>query len=222
VVVATEDINAGVEITEDMVKVMDLPESLLISSAIFDTELVVGQTTRVKVLKGEQIAPFKIGADPETEGVAGVLPAGTRAYSITVDEATAVGGLTLPGNRVDVYMSVYWDLETPNTLDDVVVQRLLMQDIEVLAVAQQAQEAVPAQDQATSEGASATSGQLPDELKTQPEAQTITLALTPDQVAVLACAEDHQAATVSLALRAFGEPKAGRDVLFDPCPGIVH
>jgi Flp pilus assembly protein CpaB len=222
VVVASQDINAGTEITEDMVKIVDLPESLLVNGAVVDTELVVGQTARVKILESEQLAPSKIGVDPESEGLSGVVPIGTRGFSISVDEVTAVGGNLLTGHKVDVYMSIYWDLETPSTLDDIVAQTLLLQDIEVLAVAQQALEAPPVQSRDDAAGAAATSGQLPNDLKEQPDAQTVTLALTPEQVAILVCAQDHDQAKISLALRAFGEPAPESMTVFDPCGGVVR
>jgi pilus assembly protein CpaB len=222
VVVASRDINAGAEITEDMLKVIDLPESLLVEDAAVDTELVIGQTARVRILKGEQLPSSKVGVAKDTDGLAGVVPPGTRAYSVSVDEVTAVGGNLLAGNRVDVYMSVYWDVETENTLDDVVVQRLLLQDIEVLSVGQEAQEATAAQDQETGAGVSATSGEVPEDLTEQPDAQTVTLALTPEEIGVLLCAGDHDQAQVTLALRAFGEPRADARTVFSPCQGITQ
>lgn len=221
VVIAAQDINAGTEITDEMVKVVDLPEALLINGASVDAELVVGQTARVKIPEGDQFAPSKIGAENETEGLAGVVPIGMRGYSISVHEITAVGGLLLPGNRVDVHMSVYWDLETENTLDDIVAHSVLLQDVEVLAVAQTAQEPA-AQTQDDTGGAAATSGQLPQNLEEQPEAQTVTLAVTPEQVTILQCAMDNDQAQLSLALRAFGEPEPETRTVFDPCGGIVR
>jgi pilus assembly protein CpaB len=222
VVVAKQDITAGTRITDDMVEVADLPEELLIADASVDTELVVGQTARIKILEGEQLAPSKVGAQNDTEGLAGVVPLGTRGFSISVDEVTAVGGNLLTGNRVDVYMSVYWDLETENTLDDIVVQRQLLQDVEVLAVAQAALEPLPAQAGEDSSGSTATSGTVPEDLEAQPDAQTVTLALTPEQVAIMICAQDHDQARLSVALRAFGESPPESSTLFDPCAGIIR
>jgi pilus assembly protein CpaB len=222
VVVASQDIDAGSEITAGMVEVAELPEGLLIKSATSDAELVIGQTARVKILEGEQLAPSKIGVDSDTAGINGVVNKGYRGYSIGVQEVTAVGGLLLPGNRVDVYMTVYWDLETENPLDDVVVQRLLLQDIEVLAVAQEAQETGPVQAEADAAGAAPISGQLPDDVSEQPDAQTVTLAITPEQVGILACAQDHDQGQLTLALRGFGEATPESRTLFDPCGGVVR
>jgi pilus assembly protein CpaB len=222
VVVAAQDISAGTEITDSMVETVELPESQLISNAIVDSELVVGETARVKISEREQFSAAKVGAENETEGISGVIPIGMRAYSISVHELTAVGGLLLPGNRVDVHMSVYWDVETESTLDDIVAHTMLLQDIEVLAVGQTAQEPGPVQSQADAAGAAATSGQLPTNLDEQPEAQTVTLALTPEQVSILVCALDNDQAQLSLALRAFGEPAPETRTLFDPCGGIVR
>jgi pilus assembly protein CpaB len=205
-----------------MVEVAELPEQLLISSAIADTELVVGQTARVKILEGDQLAPSRIGVDIDTAGINGVVTRGYRGYSIGVQEVTAVGGLLLPGNRVDVYMSVYWDWETPDPRDDVVVQRVILEDIEVLSVGQEAQETGPSQAEADAAGAAATSGNLPDDVSEQPDAQTVTLSLTPEQVGILACAQGHDQAQMTLALRGFGEPAPESRTAFNPCGGIVQ
>ena len=136
VVVAGRDIAVGSEVTADMLKVVDVPESLLVKGAFASAAPVVGEVTRVALAEGEQITPSKVGAAAAGKGLGSVVPKGKRAVAIRVEEATAVGGLLLPGDRVDV-VAAFQEGETP-----VVVQTVL-QDIEVLAVAQEAQRPVP-------------------------------------------------------------------------------
>ncbi len=201
VVVASHDIPAGTEVSADMVKVVDVPEALLVKGAFSDATPVVGEVTRYALAEGEQITATKVGAPVEGEGLGSVVPKGKRAVAIRVEEATAVGGLLLPGDRVDVVAAFQSGNDAP-----VVVQTVL-QDVEVLAVAQEAQQPVPVTSVDEGGGAAkelATSGRLPSDVDTQPDASTVTLAVDPQQAEILAGAQ-QAAKRVWLSLRPFGE-----------------
>jgi pilus assembly protein CpaB len=202
VVVAKSDIAAGTEITAGMVEVIEAPDSLLVRDAFTSTQLVVGETARYPIAAGEQVTRARVGPNTEGDGLAFVVPAGMRAIAVKVDEITGVGGLILPGDRADV-IAVISDQAGVN--DRVVT---VLQDVEVLAVAQSAQEPVPAADeeaaaQAETDGASTTSGQLPEDAEPQPSARTVTLALTPEQVQLLTLVQEK--GSVYLSLRRFGD-----------------
>ena len=204
VVVAKSDIAAGTEITAGMVEVIEAPNSLLVRDAFTSTQLVVGEAARYPIAAGEQVTRARVGANTEGDGLAFVVPAGMRAIAVKVDEITGVGGLILPGDRADV-IAVISDQAGADNPDRVVT---VLQDVEVLAVAQSAQEPVPAADeeaaaQAETDGASTTSGQLPEDAEPQPSARTLTLALTPEQVQLLALVQEK--GRVYLSLRRFGD-----------------
>jgi len=204
VVVAKSDIAAGTEITADMVKVIEVPNSLLVRDAFTSTQLVVGEAARYPIAAGEQVTRARVGPNTEGDGLAFVVPAGMRAIAVKVDEITGVGGLILPGDRADV-IAVISDQAGADNPDRVVT---VLQDVEVLAVAQSAQEPVPAADeeaaaQAETDGASTTSGQLPEDAEPQPSARTVTLALTPEQVQLLALVQEE--GSIYLSLRRFGD-----------------
>lgn len=220
VVVAASDIDAGTVIASDQLKTVDVSEDQLISGAITDTSVVVGEAARVRIYEGEQVATGKVGAENDTEGLSGVVPVGMRGFAIGVEEVRAVGGLLRPGNRVDIYVSrtIEGDLNTDT--DDVVVSNLLLQDIEVLAVAQEAQE--PAAAQTDDSGSTTTSGELPDEVDVQADAASLTLAVTPAQAGILVCAQQDPSTgggedNLWVALRGFGEPRATDSTVFDIC-----
>ncbi len=206
VVVAAQNIPAGTEITQEMVKTLEVPEALLVAGAYTESATLVGQTARIPILSGEQIPASKIGAADDGEGLSFVVPKGKRAMSISIDEVTAVGGLLRPGDKVDIFASYIEESEDRQSFDRVLVYTIL-QDIEVLSVAQEAQEPLPAPatDQAP-EGQQElpTSGQLPEDVKEQPNAGTVTVAVDPGQARLLVCTQDG-ADDVWLALRAFGE-----------------
>jgi len=206
--VATQTISAGTLVTEDMVKVVDVPESLLVSGVYADADLVVGEVSTVTIGAGEQITGLKIGTLVPDQGLSGVVVPGMRAVSVRVDETTAVGGNLLPGDHVDIVATTRIEV-APGLAEDEYILRTttVLQDVEVLSVAQEAQK--PAAQAATTEdgdagSASYTSGQLPDDINEQPNASTLTLMLTPEQVMVL-ISEQESAVRVWAVLRAFGD-----------------
>lgn len=203
VVVALRDIAAGTEIQADMLKVQDVPTNLLVKGAFSDTGLVVGETTRYPVVAGEQLSRLKVGPQVEdNNGLSFVVPKGLRAVSVRIDETSGVGGLLLPGDRVDVIAVIPEEDQT-----DVDKAVTVLQNIEVLAVAQVAQEPLPPAGDRTGTDpqadAAATSGQRPEDAKPQPDAHTATLAVTPQQALLLALAQEK--GKVWLSLRSFGE-----------------
>jgi pilus assembly protein CpaB len=215
VVVAGEDIHIRTEVTEGMLTTKTVPEDEALQGAYSDYEPVVGQVTRQDILKGEQVTRSKVGPQTDEEieqGLSFVIAAGMRGFSIKVDETSAVGGLLLPGDLVDV-IGVFDD-EDDFDVDKAVT---LLQNIEVLAVAQESQEAIPApaaadeeatpvaEDGATAEAASQQDslGTRPEDVETKPKAKTVTLAVTPEQAQLLALSQAQ--GELVLALRPFGD-----------------
>ncbi len=206
VVVASQNISAGTEITQEMLKTIEVPEALLIAGAYTDASTLVGQKSRVAILSGEQIPASKIGAQGDDDGLSYVVPKGMRAVAVQVQDLTAFGGLALPGNRVDI-VGAFRIESAPGLSDDEDIMRVqtILQNVEILAVAQEAQEPVPAASAADDPASElATSGQLPDDVDEQPGASTITLALDPQQAQALISAQEV-AERVWLTLRPFGE-----------------
>ena len=82
-VVAKSDIAAGTEITADMLKVIEVPEALLIAGAYTETAPLVGQKVRVPILSGEQVPASKVGVQDKDEGLALVVPKGMRGLGVS-------------------------------------------------------------------------------------------------------------------------------------------
>lgn len=185
VLLATEQITAGTLITEEMLELRDVPDDLVLTGSYTDSELVVGENAKITIAQGEQVTRAKIGLAVPEDGLSGVVPAGMRAVAIEVEEVTAVGGLLLPGDRVDV-VAVTKIERAPGLAEDEYILRTetILQDVEILSVAQEAQE--PAAGSGTTEGtggteedASYTSGRVPENPETQENAGTVTVSLTP-------------------------------------------
>jgi pilus assembly protein CpaB len=205
VVVAARDIPARTELKSDMLKTAEVPVGNVLNDTYSDASALVGQTSRYPLAENEQVTSLKIGVtedNAEDQGLSFVLPAGTRAFSITVSEESGVGGLILPGDLVDVIGILD---ESLVGVDKAVT---LIQNIEVLAVAQEAQEPIPpaAVTTATPEP-SDTLGERPEDVKPNPRARTVTLAVTQDQAQLLALVQAQ--GQLALSLRSYGDRAIG-------------
>lgn len=207
VVVASRDVPANTRLTADMLDVRSLPVQAVVEGGYAATDALVGHATRFPLAKGEQIVPSKVAVGPieDEDDLAGVLPSGKRGIAVEVTEVTGVGGLLLPGNAVDV-IAVFG-----RGAVGVDKAMTLLQDIEVLSVAQEAQEPVPAVADVsavgeTDEGATAAEsvyGRRPDDTERQPGARTVTLVVTPSEAQLLALAQTN--GTLWLSLRPFDD-----------------
>ncbi len=130
IVVARMKIDQGTKITKDMVQVKEWPANLLPPEAVTNSDQAVGMYATSAIIKDEPLLKPKL---KETFGRI-VIPEGFLGVAIeTPNEASAVGGLLVPGNRVDVILTITQRHEVlggPMTLT-------LLENIEVLAVGQQ-------------------------------------------------------------------------------------
>ena len=150
----------------------------------------------------------EIGLLVPDAGLAGVVPSGMRAVAISVDELTAVGGLLLPGDRVDVVATTQID-SAPGLAegDHILRTETILQNVEILSVGQEAQEPAAGASQ-TEDGeaddASYTSGQLPDNPEEQPSAGTITVVLSLEDALTIISFQEY-AVRIWAVERAFGD-----------------
>jgi pilus assembly protein CpaB len=208
VVIASRDIEPGTTITSDMLEVATVAGQLAIDNAITDRDQLDGFTTLQRVARGEMFAPNKLveGAVDEDAGLVYTVPQGKRAMAISVDTDKIVGGHVRAGDNVDVV--VVFDPVEPEGApsQDVLVSRVLLQDIEVLAVAENAQEPITRFDEEGNvivpEDADEAQGLRSGDEDPDPDADTVTLAVNTNDVPLLALAAEG--GTVYLALRPVG------------------
>ncbi len=201
VVVAAREIPAGTTISSDDLTVATLPENGIVDGALFESEGLEGLVVRQNMAKGEQLTSAKVGqgvADDD-KTLSAVVPPGLRAIAVEVDETTVVGGFVVAGDRVDVIAILEREDES--------FAQTLLQDVEVLAVAQDAQEAVARLD---ADGNPIDTGDAEGSISTRPEdagvneeADTVTLAVAPEDAALVALAQEE--GTVWLVLRGQGD-----------------
>ncbi|MDO8689218.1 MAG: Flp pilus assembly protein CpaB [Dehalococcoidia bacterium] len=207
VVVATQDIPVRTRITAGLVAVEEIPASAKHPEALSTVGQADGQISRLPITKGEQVLISKFAAAREDSGLSFIIPPSKRAVAVSTNEVIGAGGLVLPGDRVDV-IGVF-DAKTMGKD----MATVILQDIEVLAVAQQLQGDIPDQgliDRATGAmngaqptGASKGTAQAAPKTSPQPQpaAKSVTLAVTPEEAQRLFLADAY--GKIRLALRPY-------------------
>ena len=205
VVVAKQDIPARTTITQSMVEVRLVPSDSASQFAYEDAAAVVGEVTRFPIAANEQVlttkvVPLSSASSASSRSLSFVVPQGMRGIAVSTSEVTGAGGLVLPGDYVDVL--IIYDVEFrggegSQTAENFIVMTLF-QNVEVLAVSQSVVDVVP-------EATPSAGGQRVrnSEAKASPDANTVTLALTPEQAQRLYLAESN--GRIRLALRPFGD-----------------
>jgi pilus assembly protein CpaB len=190
--------------------------------AYTDVNVAVGQVTRFPLSAGEQVLSSKVVS--VTAGVSRslsfVIPEGKRGFAITASEVQNAGGLVLPGDYVDIivihdveFLNDPADLSSREVVPSYLVQTL-MQNVEVLAVAQAVVDVVEVPVE-TEEGAApaapiegegeegSTQRVRNSEAAAIPGASTITIAVTPEEAERLYLAESN--GRIRLSVRPFGD-----------------
>ncbi|MEE8347821.1 MAG: Flp pilus assembly protein CpaB [Dehalococcoidia bacterium] len=215
VVVASVDIAAGTRIEEGMVTTKEIAADTVLAGVFADTEGVIGQVARVSLVTGEQVIATKVTAtgaaiaDGENPPLAFVIPEGKRAVSIQVSNVIGASGLIRPGDYVDVILAVQIKVGSGDGDSDdsqVQIAQTILQNVLVLSVDQDVTRAL------VSEGDEAPV--VGDGTDANPEATTVTLAVSPAHGEVLTVAEACATPRLALALRGFGDssPVASRTV----------
>ena len=177
VVVAKLQIPHGKTVVEADVETKEWPADLVPDGAMDNIEKVIKRAALATIIKGEPILDEKLAAGPRQD-LASHLAPGMRAFTIHCPTAgSGVAGFILPGNKVDVLLTVS---DLPSLKETGPMTVTLMQGIEILAVDQQLE--------------------APVANKMDPkELHSVTLAVTATQAAKLALGGSK--GTLNLALR---------------------
>lgn len=175
----TRDIAYGETITAEDVEVIRYAEPYL-PEGVFRTEeeLFPNGPDELRVVlrpmqAREPVLAIKVTEPGEDAGITSRLSRGMRAFAIRVDVSSGVSGFLRPGDRVDVY----WTGRAPGSGGDLEeVTKLIESNVTLVAVDQQAS----GSDFATT------------------IARTVTVEVTPQQVAALAQAQSTGTLSLSL------------------------
>ena len=179
VVLAAADIPARAQITATMVTTTQRPATDIDPDTIVDPKSVIGRYSLITIPSGSVLTAARIGS-ADAFALPSRLPVGMRAVSISIDRVKGVSGLIQPGDRVDVIAV------PPRVGNETPQAAAILRGVLVLAMGNEI------------ETARATPS--PD----NQNLTTVTLALTPKQVDLLASADMYT--TLRLALRPPKEP----------------
>jgi len=164
------------------------PEKYFVKKSMTKSEAPKGAITKIEDLKNKRLK-VPLGVDKVVTqsdllddkgtgaGMEGLVPEGHRAVAIKVNPETGAGGFILPHTKVDV-------VATMKRGDTKSTSQIILQDVLVLAVGAKTDR---------------------DETTQSMVAQTVTLALVPDDVMLIALASE--VSQLRLALRPEGESK---------------
>lgn len=102
IVLAAGDVPPGTALTSEHVKTAEVEKSVVPSTALQDATSAIGRVTLVKLSAGTPVVEDVLAPSGSTAGLSALLPAGSRAITLRIDEITGVGGFLVPGCRVDV------------------------------------------------------------------------------------------------------------------------
>jgi pilus assembly protein CpaB len=209
ILVATKDIPLGGKLAADSMQWQDWPRSGVNDRFIkkdgdgnTQTEPLVGAIARASIYAGEPITEAKL-IHSDRGFMSAILPEGMRAVATRIAADTSAGGFILPNDRVDVIMTRQAPDPAANGGSPYLTETIL-NNVRVLAIDQ-------------------TIENTGDNSKSNDAGQTVigqtaTLELTPQQVQILAVAQqisDH----LTLALRSVAD---SRSTPADAAADAVH
>jgi pilus assembly protein CpaB len=133
IVVAANDIPVGSKLDPNSVKVIRWARDSVPMGAFTDPNAVAGSFAKSEFVANEPVVASKLFMGQMTSGVMPLLiPAGMRAMSMPVDEVSDIAGFVAPHTRVDILVAV-----AGTGPGEASFSRIVLQNIEVLAVAQE-------------------------------------------------------------------------------------
>jgi pilus assembly protein CpaB len=133
VVVTATDLTFGQKLDRAMLRTARYPKDAVPEGAYSDMDSVVGQTTKVFLGAKEPVTSIKLSS--RGGGLSMLVRPTMRAASVQVDAVSGVSGFVLPGDRVDVLVTV-----DNNRQNEDAITRTILQNIEVLAAGQKTEQ----------------------------------------------------------------------------------
>lgn len=173
VIVATSDIPPGATISPNMLRLAKTPEASLHPGAATKADEVMGRIAKTPIVQGEQILLSRLLPAGVTPSLTFAIPDGKRAVSVAVNEVVGVAGFVKPGDRVDVLATV------DDPYREETITTTVLQDVEVLAIAQDMEEEVDKKPKVTTTVTLAVDLMEAQKVTLAEETGTLRLALRP-------------------------------------------
>jgi pilus assembly protein CpaB len=187
VVVAATDITRGGTISGELLKTRGFPRELVPPGAITKLEDAIDRTVAIPLMRDDAILETKLAPKGAGRGMAALIPKGMRAFTITTTLASGVAGFILPGNKVDVLLTIKEGMASTFTGGGSTTT--LLHDVEILAVDQRID--APAENKVDAK-----------------EMRSVTLLVSPDDANVLELGQSK--GNLHLALRNRDDRVAGK------------
>lgn len=182
VVVAKVEIPQRTTVTAEMLEIKNIPANAVIAGAYTNVGDVLNKVTKFPIEPNQQVVSSAVVDTTRPingAALAEVVPAGKRAISISTSQVANAGGLILPGDFVDILWSCCSGRPA--------ITKTILKNVQVAAVAQAIVNSGPVgaagSPNASNAPVAAAQGQpLPD-------AQTVTLLLSPQEAQQIFLAE---------------------------------
>jgi pilus assembly protein CpaB len=138
VVVARKPLEFGTELSADALQTKEWPANAVPEGAFATIEEVVGGDRRValrSIAVGDLVLKDRVSGFGGRAALSQVIEEGFRAVAVRISDVSGAGGFILPGDRVDVVLTVS---PTNDKLD--MVADILLENVRVLAIDQVADE----------------------------------------------------------------------------------
>lgn len=136
VAVTREAIQVGQVVHQRALATVDWPMEYLPKGAHSNPSELEGRVVRRPLAAGEPVLDAALLPEGSRAGLASVIEPNQRAISVRVDPVIGVAGFVVPGTRVDVLVTI-----TRSDGDNKPVSKVILQDVEVLAIDQKLEEA---------------------------------------------------------------------------------
>jgi pilus assembly protein CpaB len=130
IVAATNELPAGVALSEKDVELMDWPSDVPVAGTFNKIQDVVGHPLIRSLGAKEPIFQRDLGLEGSGVGLATKIPPGMRATAVRSNEIVGVAGFLYPGSHVDVMATI----SMPNNGGN--LTQTVLQDVEVLTAGQ--------------------------------------------------------------------------------------
>ncbi len=129
IVVAAHALGIGTKLDASSVRSVRWSRDSMPPGAFTDPSAVIGKYTKTSFVENQPIVADWLFSGDKNAGVLPLLiPSGMRALSVPVDEVSDIAGFVLPHAHVDVIVSA--------SNGDKPITKIVLQDVEVLAIAQ--------------------------------------------------------------------------------------
>lgn len=106
VVRATENIPARSTITESMLEEIEVEESMLTPETVTELEEILGEVSITNIYQNQILMSPMFRAEIELQDPSRMLDEGERAVTVGVSEISGLGGNLMPGDNVDVLVTI--------------------------------------------------------------------------------------------------------------------